>query len=153
MTGLVHTEAAGVAFRPSGHPVAWLVGVLSTLAIVLCVTWWAGLVTARVTVTVADLTNERGPNGEPYGPINGYDLAVVNNGPLAVEVVGAGLSGAPTRPISPVKLAPGQRAIVHVTLKLGNCADRLLRAEVRSPAGVARSTEVGGLHLGGWCPA
>lgn len=153
MKVLAPTEDPGVVFRPSGHPVRWFVGVLSTLAIMLCVTWYAGLGTARVTVTVDDLTNEPGPNGEDYGPINGYDLAVVNNGPLAVEVVGAGLSGAPTRPISPVRLGPGNRGMVHVPLKPGSCADRLLRAEVRSAAGIVRSIDVSGLRLSGMCPA
>ncbi|CAA9278347.1 MAG: hypothetical protein AVDCRST_MAG76-3831 [uncultured Acidimicrobiales bacterium] len=153
MTVLAPTEAPDVAFRPSGHPVAWFVGVLSALVILLCVTWWAGLVTARVSVTGADPTvNRSAPNGEPYA-INGYDLAVVNDGPLAVDVVGTGLTGAPARPISPVRLRPGQSAKAHVSLKQGDCEDRLLRVEVRSPAGIVRSVKVGRIHLGGLCPA
>jgi len=136
--------ASPEVFRPSGHPVVWFVAMVTGLAITLCLTWWAGLVAARATIVSYDIT--RGPSS-----INGFDLAVVNDGPLAVEIVGAGLTGSPARSVKPVRLGSGERTVVHVSVESGDCHDRLLRVDVRSPVGFVRTVELPGSHLGGWC--
>jgi len=142
-------DDAPAVFQPSGHPVAWSCAALAALVIALSLTWWAGLLAPRVTLTY-DLTNERGPG---LGAINGFDLMVANVGPLPVDVVGAGLTGSPTRPVGQVKVQSGDRAVVHLAVTEGKCQGARLYVKVRAPLGTVRRIDVRGLTLGGLCPA
>ncbi len=113
--------------------------------IALSLTWWAGLLAPRVTLTY-DLANERRPG-------SGFDLMVANVGPLPVDVVGAGLTGSPTRPVGLVKVQSGDRAVVHLAVTEGDCQGARLYVKVRAPLGTVRRIDVRGLTLGGFCPA
>jgi hypothetical protein len=133
-----------VVFQPTGHPVRWFVIVVVAVCAALWLTWWAGLLTARIEGGVVDTTS--GENG-----IDGFDIRVVNEGPLAVEVVGVGITGSPPVPVDGVRLDAGEEAVVRLPVDLGPCYERRFRVDVRSPAGVVRPIPLRG-RLGGWCP-
>ena len=134
-----------VVFRPTGHPVRWFVIVVVGVCAALWLTWWAGLLMARIEAGVVDVTN--GENG-----IDGFDVRVANEGPLAVEVVGVGITGSPPLPVDGVRLDGGEEAVVRLPVHLGPCSERRIRVDVRSPAGVVRAIPLRGLRIGGWCP-
>jgi hypothetical protein len=145
-------ESPEVAFRPKGHPVAWFVAVVATLIVLLWLSWWGGLVTARVTVGVEDLTNA--PEDSPgRGRIDGYILRVANDGPLDVELVGTGVSGFPDRTVPAVRIRPGESTLVHLPLGPDPCpAESHIRVQVRSPVGIVRRIEQPRINSIGYCP-